>query len=293
MRKSMLACCKMYISESRNALALESIEKAAGMHPEAIIVNRFKDQSYNRVGYTLVSAFFRESPTQNCALREAVFSMAEAALQSIDLAKHIGSHPRLGVVDHICFHPLGEASLDQVSALAKSVAADIGSKLQVPTFLYGAAHEEERALDSIRRELGYFKSNLSFRHEFFEVKPDAGPSRLNPANGVVVVGATRWVQNYNVPIWCTNMEVARRIARRVSGRGGGLETVQALALAHGDGWVEVACNLLDPGKVWADQIQSEIQRMAAVEGIRVGQGYFTDFSEEKIVETYLKLISNE
>ncbi|XP_058087618.1 uncharacterized protein LOC131234579 isoform X3 [Magnolia sinica] len=195
MLREMLACCKLYISETRNAAALESIERASKLFPEAPIINKFQDESYNRVGYTLVSRF-PPDPSGPSSLRNAVFSMVEAALDAIDLELHSGTHPRLGVVDHICFHPLSQASLDQTAHLAKYVAADIGHKLRVltflygaaheqgrtldliqrgvtsrpmpletngqravPTFLYGAAHEQGRTLDSIRRELGYFKPN--------------------------------------------------------------------------------------------------------------------------------------
>ncbi|XP_022893299.1 formimidoyltransferase-cyclodeaminase-like isoform X2 [Olea europaea var. sylvestris] len=125
MLKQMLACCKVYISESRNRAALESIERAAKLFPEAPIVNKFEDETYNRVGYTLVSKL-----VPCCTLKSVVLEMVKAAFESIDLEMHIGTHPRLGVVDHICFHPLVGASLDDVAGTAKSLAADVGSRLQ-------------------------------------------------------------------------------------------------------------------------------------------------------------------
>ncbi|XP_038976965.1 glutamate formimidoyltransferase-like [Phoenix dactylifera] len=300
MLKSMLACCKLYISESRNSLALESIELAAKLYPEAVVINKFKDEAYNRVGYTLVSCFDTTSSPDVAPLKNAVLSMVKAAFETINLELHSGTHPRLGVVDHICFHPLVHGSLDKAAGIAKSVAADIGRKLQVPTFLYGAAHEGGRTLDSIRRELGYFKPNSAgnlwaggLRSEVLCLKPDAGPLQSAPAKGVVAIGATRWVDNYNVPIHSTDIKAAQRIARRLSERGGGLKSVQAMGLAHGEAMTEVACNLLDPSKVGADQVQIEVQRLASEEGLTAGQGYFTDFSQEKIVETYMRSIASD
>lgn len=168
----------------------------------------------------------------------------------------------------------------------------------MPTFLYGAAHQEGRKLDSIRRELGYFKPNSEGNQwaggpgsDSLPLKPDEGPSRATPAKGVMLVGATQWVDNYNVPIFTNDIAAVRKISKRVSGRGGGLPSVQAMALAHGEDIIEVACNLLEPSKVTADRVQLEIERLAAEEGITVGKGYFTDFSQEKIVEKYLKLSS--
>uniref|UniRef100_A0A0D9WL60 Formiminotransferase N-terminal subdomain domain-containing protein n=1 Tax=Leersia perrieri TaxID=77586 RepID=A0A0D9WL60_9ORYZ len=167
-RHTMLACCKLYISESRNAAALRAIDHA-GAGAGAVVVNRFTDDAYNRVGYTLVAPLLPSppspspspSPAPETPLRHAVFNMVKAALDSIDLAAHSGTHPRLGAVDHICFHPLANSSLPHVAHLAAAVAADIGDNLQVPTYLYGAAHGEGRTLASIRRQLGYFKPNFS------------------------------------------------------------------------------------------------------------------------------------
>lgn len=40
------------------------------------------------------------------------------------------------------------------------------------------------------------------------------------------------------------LPAAKRLARGVSERGAGLRLVESMALAHADGVVEVACNLL-------------------------------------------------
>ncbi|EAY99421.1 hypothetical protein OsI_21392 [Oryza sativa Indica Group] len=203
-RPTMLACCKLYISESRNAAALRAIEQAA-CGGGAVVVNRFTDDAYNR----------------------------------------------------------------------------------------------GRTLASIRRQLGYFKPNSSGDQwrgapetDALPVAPDAGPERSPRSKGVVVVGATGWVDNYNVPVRTGDVEAARRIARAVSERGGGLPSVQAMGLAHGGGVVEVACNLLDPARVGAEQVQGMVERLAAGEGLSVGKGYFTDYSQDKIVELYFKSAAN-
>lgn len=168
-------------------------------------------------------------------------------------------------------------------------------KPAVPTYLYGAAHKEGRLLDSIRRELGYFKPNLSGKQwsgglaaEALSLKPDEGPDEAVQAKGIVVIGATRWVDNYNIPILSTDIATVRKIAKRVSGRGGGLPSVQSMALVHGE-VIEVACNLLDPSKVGGDQVQLKVEQLALEEGVSVGNGYYTDLSREKIIESYLNM----
>ncbi|KAI3736195.1 hypothetical protein L6452_15732 [Arctium lappa] len=295
MLKSMFSCCKVYISETRNRSALESIERAAKLFPEAALVNKFEDETYNRVGYTLVSKLAPSSSSNSCPLKHAVFSMVKAAFEAIDFELHTGSHPRLGVVDHICFHPLASASLEQVAGTAKALSADIGSMLKVPTYTYGAAHNEQRSLDSIRRQLGYFKPNATgnqwsggSQSEVLPIEPDEGPAQAVQGKGVIVIGATRWVDNYNVPVLCSDIATVRRIAKRVSGRGGGLASVQSMALVHGD-VIEVACNLLEPSEVGGDQVQGAVELLGSQEGVTVGKGYFTDLSQEEIIQTYLKL----
>lgn len=134
----MLACCKVYISESRNRGALESIEKAAKLFPESPIINKFEDEIYNRVGYTLVSKISPNSSSGSCSLtlKNASFAMVKAAFETIDLQEHCGTHPRLGVVDHICFHPLGTTSLDMVADTAKTLAFEVGSNLKGLFFIF-------------------------------------------------------------------------------------------------------------------------------------------------------------
>ncbi|KAF8054674.1 hypothetical protein N665_1321s0020 [Sinapis alba] len=193
---------------------------------------------------------------------------------------HCGSHPRLGVVDHICFHPLSQTSIDQVSAVATSLAMDIGSILKIPTYLYGAAHEEHCTLGSIRRKLGYFKANKE-EHEWagglelevLPVKPDAGPQEVSNANGVVAVGACGWVSNYNVPVMSTDLKAVRRMARKVSERGGGLASAQTMALVHVPGVIEVACNLLNPSQVGGDEVQGLIERLGSLPDHSTIQGH--------------------
>ncbi|KAF8043259.1 hypothetical protein BT93_A1563 [Corymbia citriodora subsp. variegata] len=298
---SMLLCCKLFISESRNRAALDSIERAARLDPETIIVNKFEDRAYNRVRYTLVSYVVHDCTGQAVysPLQQTVMAMAEAAFEAINLELHSGAHPRLGVVDDIVFHPLARASLDEAAWLAKAVAADIGLKLQVPVFLYAAAHPTGKALDTIRRELGYFRPNFMGNQwagrampEVLPERPDEGPTHVSRARGISMIGARPWVALYNVPILSTDVSATRRIARMVSARGGGLPTVQTLGLVHGEDATEIACMLLEPNQIGADRVQNRIEMLAAQEGLDVERGYFTDFSPEMIIEKYVKLVSS-
>lgn len=155
MLKLMLACCKVYISESRNRAALESIEKAAKLFPEVPIVNKFEDEIYNRVGYTLVSKLYPNPSTESCPLKNASFAMVKAAFETIDLQQHCGTHPRLGVVDHVCFHPLAITSLELVASTAKSLAFEVGSNLQGLSFIFLVIHPLISDISVIKIEFWY------------------------------------------------------------------------------------------------------------------------------------------
>lgn len=136
-----LMCCKLWISESRNLAALESVEEAAKIRGESVtVVNRFLDPVYNRVAYTLVSHLNTSGAGAGdisaSPLMETVSAMVEAAYAGIDLRRHSGTHPRLGVVDHICFHPLAGADLDQAAHLAKLLSSAVGHRFQGNLSIY-------------------------------------------------------------------------------------------------------------------------------------------------------------
>lgn len=296
---SMLLCCKLYISEARNVEALDSIERAAKRDPETVIVNKFEDRAYNRVCYTLVSYIVHDST--GCPiyspLQQSVVAMAEAAYEATNLEQHLGTHPRLGVVDDILCHPLARASLDEAAWLAKKVAAEIGNRFQVPVYLYGAANPTGKALDTIRRELGYFRPNNGHhwvgwtQPQVLPEKPNEGPEVVTSARGISMIGARPWVAMYNIPVMSTDVSAARRIALMVSARGGGLPTVQTLGLVHGEDSTEIACMLLEPNQVGADRVQNHVEKLAAQEGLDVEEGYFTDIPPQMITERYRKLIN--
>ncbi|KAF2283177.1 hypothetical protein GH714_043507 [Hevea brasiliensis] len=120
--------------------------------------------------------------------------------------------------------------------------------------------------------------------EILPEMPNEGQQHVSRARGITMIGARPWVGLYNVPILSTDVSAARRIARLVSARGGGLPTVQTLGLVHGEDSTEIACMLLEPNQIGADRVQSRVEMLAAEEGLDVQKGYFTDFSPEMIVE---------
>lgn len=196
-----------------------------------------------------------------------------------------------------------DADADAAAAMrdAAALARDIGERLaggrwRLPVYLYGAAHPQGRRLADVRRSLGYFGANagggrawagaaIGGGGDLSGCPPDLGPSAATASAGVATVGAVPWVVNFNVPLSgggsgsgsgsggsSIDLAAARRVARAVSERGGGLAGVEAMALAHQGGVVEVACNVLAPAVSTPLAVQAAIEAAAAAEGLGVQRG---------------------
>lgn len=263
--------------------------------PRALLAHRFVDEPYNRCNLTLVSR-------HAAALAAATLALAREALRLVDLRTHTATHPRLGALDHVSVHPLladadaadverAAEGLAAAAALAGAIAQQLGEGLQLPSYLYGAAHADGRPLADLRRSLGYFKGaaascwqgplqlpaavSCSTAVAELPVPPDFGPRVASPAAGVCCVGAAPFITNYNVLLRTSDLATARRIAHALSERGGGLPAVQTMALAH-DAGVEVACNLLDGRRASPAGVLARLRELAAGEDVEVaGEGYIT------------------
>jgi len=171
-------------------------------------------------------------------------------------------HPRLGVVDHVAVQLLGdvdEAGRTAAAACANDIARS-AEALGVGVQRYGWASEDGVTLAELRRRAGYFR-----------------PGGDAIGHAACTVGASEPVLNYNlafaVPEDAEGAErvrrwLARSVGRGCSERGGGLEGVESATLHHGEGEVEVACNLTAVGRGGAGpadvmRLCSELHRGAA------------------------------
>jgi glutamate formiminotransferase len=287
----------VYVSEGQNLELLERSSRAGDCAaPAASVCHVFRDEKYHRTGFTIAGI----APAVSTAVR----SLTTEALEEIDLREHVRvTHPRIGSVDHIVFHPLaGSSDLELAAVTAIQLAQEVGIKCNVPVYLYGAAHKSRRQLADLRRSLGYFRgakdgvwsgapAPLSQLSQQQVPAPDYGSFDGFEKSGAICVGATPWVVNYNVPLITDDMDSARQIARMVSERGGGIPQVQAMALPHSHGVIEVACNLLNNVSATPAVVQAFIEEKAAGKGIEVRQGYSTGLDPEAILAGALERIN--
>lgn len=203
------------VSEGRDGAVLAALEHAAGES----LRDRHSDVFHNRSVFTLING----AP----ALLADVHSLISASLDRIDLSRHEGVHPRLGVVDVVPFVALAPEHFSDALRLRDATAAWIARSHMVPVFLYGPTTSGERTLPYVRA------------HAFVDLEPDLGPAMPDPRRGASAVGARPVLVAWNLWLRDAGLDEARRLARLARRPG-----VRALGLAVGD-QVQVSCNLVD------------------------------------------------
>lgn len=203
--------CVINISEGERPEVVRAIAASGGR----ALLDVHSDAHHHRSVLTLAG--------DRLAIEAAAQRVTRAAVERLDLARHSGAHPRIGVVDVVPFVPLAGSTMAEAVAARDEFARWAGDELGLPCFLYGP----ERSLPDIRRGA------------FTTLAPDTGPREPHPTAGAVAVGARPVLVAYNLWIDAT-VEEARRIASEIRG-----PALRALGLQVGPG-VQVSCNLIQP-----------------------------------------------
>ncbi|HLI86989.1 MAG TPA: glutamate formimidoyltransferase [Bryobacteraceae bacterium] len=217
--------CVPNFSEGRNPAVVASIAEAiesAG----AKILDRTLDHDHHRSVITFAA------PAEHAG--EAAFRAVRRAVESIDLRRHSGAHPRIGAADVVPFVPIRGATLEDCARIARETGRRIWEELRVPVYLYEAA--------ALRPEC----RNLADIRNGRVPDPDFGNIRLHPSAGAVVVGARKFLIAFNVNLASSDVDIARRIARAVRQSSGGLPYVKAMGvLLASRNLAQVSMNLTD------------------------------------------------
>ncbi len=225
------------ISEGRRLEVVDRLAGAVSSTPGVHLLDRTSDASHNRSVFTIAG------PPD--AVAAALERLVGAAIDEIDMEQHRGEHPRIGAVDVIPFVPLGETTMDECVALARSFGRRIAERYQLPVYLYeNAATRPDRVkLADVRRgQYEGLKAEIGQHGR----EPDFGPARMHPRAGAVAVGARPFLIAWNINLRTTDLELAKRIARRIRESGGGLPRVQANGFWIEElGLAQVSMNLLD------------------------------------------------
>ncbi len=223
----MIVECVPNFSEGRDPVIVSGIARAIAETRGVVLLDSTSDPDHHRTVLT-----FAGTPE---GVSNAALAAVRVAVGKIDLTRHTGVHPRVGVADVLPLVPIGGISLCECASLAQQVGERIWNELRVPVFLYEAAarRAECRRLESVRRIARG------------GAEPDIGQGR-HPTAGASVVGARKFLIAWNINLRSTDLDAAREVAREVRESGGGLPAVKALGLRlESRGEVQVSINLVD------------------------------------------------
>ncbi|MGA2513338.1 MAG: glutamate formimidoyltransferase [Candidatus Limnocylindrales bacterium] len=250
-------------SEGRRIEVVDELASAVESVPGAFLLDRTSDASHNRSVITLAG-----EPAPILEALERAFAVAVA---EIDMEKHVGEHPRIGAVDVVPFVPLEGATMGDCVDLARTFGSLVADRFDIPVYLYGEAAtspSRQRLADVRRGQYEGLKTQIGEPDR----RPDFGPVRLHATAGAVAVGARPFLIAYNINLESRDLELAKRIARRIRESGGGLPRVQANGF-----WIEelgraqVSMNLLDyrTTPIWL--AWESVRAQAAEAGVQVAE----------------------
>lgn len=209
-------------SEGRDAAKVGAIVAAIESVPGVAVLDREMDSDHHRSVITMAG--------EPEAVVEAAVRAAAKAVELIDLNQHVGVHPRIGALDVLPLVPISGVTMEECVGLARLAGARIAEELGVPIYLYERAATRPDRVDLADVRRSQFEK---LREEIITDPrryPDFGSPQLHPTAGAMAVGARMPLIACNVNLATDDLAIARRIARAVRGRDGGLRYVKALGL---------------------------------------------------------------
>ena len=261
-KSAMLVECVPNFSEGRKGETVARIARAIESVKGATVLNRHLDADHNRSVITFVA---EPEHVVDAALR-AVATAAEL----IDLREHAGEHPRIGATDVLPFIPVNGITMDECVTLAHHAGQRIWQELSIPVYFYerAALRPDRVKLENVRGQ--------GFEHLREEIKtnpdraPDVGEPKLHESAGAIAVGARPFLIAFNVNLRTNDVSIARRIARTVRERDGGLPFVKALGFElQSRGLVQVSMNLVDYKQTTIARAFAAVHHEATCLGIEI------------------------
>ncbi|MDT5294258.1 MAG: glutamate formiminotransferase / formiminotetrahydrofolate cyclodeaminase [Acidobacteriota bacterium] len=254
--------CVPNFSEGRKAEVVERLVEAVETVAGALVLGTHVDPDHNRSVVTFVA------PPR--AVVEAAVRVVARAAELIDLSLHAGQHPRMGACDVLPFVPVRGVTVEECVALAHEAGRRIWDELSIPVYFYESAamRPERRNLADVRR--GGFELLHRQIGSIAERAPDVGEPRVHPTAGACIVGVRPLLIAYNVTLKTGDLSIAKRIARTVRGRDGGLAHLKALGFELASrGVVQVSMNLTSYEQTNLHQAFEAVRREAEALGVEI------------------------
>ncbi|UCC33202.1 MAG: glutamate formimidoyltransferase [Candidatus Bathyarchaeota archaeon] len=211
--------CIPNFSTSDSRIVKEILDEVEGIERTHMLDHTYDDY-YNRLVVSYVGN--RDS------VLLATLNAAKKAIKLIDMNNHRGQHPRIGAVDVVPFIPIRNVKIEDCVQLAREFGRTLAEDCGVPIYLYGeaSAKPERNDLDWVRR--GEYEK-LEDMMKKPERKPDFGPVSPHPTAGATITGARHVMVGFNVNLGTSDMTIARKIAKAMHAKKGGLAYVKAMA----------------------------------------------------------------
>jgi len=229
--------CVPNFSEGRDLGKIERIVNVFRAKENVKLLDYSNDKDHNRMVVTITG--------EPEAVKNSIIEAVGVAIETIDLTKHKGQHPRIGAADVIPFIPIKNMTVEEADALAKEVGKTLAEKYALPVYFYekSASAQHRQNLAAIRK--GEFEG-LVEKMKLPEWKPDCGPNEPHPTAGATVVGARMPLIAFNVNLNTTHFEIADKIAKKIRFIGGGLRYCKAMGVDLKEkGLMQVSMNLTD------------------------------------------------
>jgi glutamate formiminotransferase len=197
----------------------------------------------------------------------ANMALLKAALPVIDIGRHAGVHPRLGILDVLPIIPVLKATMAEAVDLARELGRWIETELAIPVYLYewAAIHPEYRNLADVRRLKRY--------------------NMHHPTAGAVCVGARDYLVAYNINLQTADIEIAKEIAAQLREANGGLPGVKAIGLyLKSTAAAQVSMNLVDPLVTTPAMVKAKVIALAAEYGVAIRNEEYIGLTPEIVLQ---------
>lgn len=214
--------CIPNFSEGRDADKIELLLSAIASVPGVVVLDGEMDGDHHRSVITMAG--------EPSAIIEAAVRAASTAVELIDLNHHVGAHPRIGALDVLPIVPIKGVTMEECVEISRVVGKRIADELNIPVYLYehSATRPDRVDLANIRR--GEFEKLRDEIETDPERAPDFGRPRIHPTAGATAIGARFPLIAYNINLATDDLSIAKKIAKAVRGRDGGLRYVKALGM---------------------------------------------------------------
>jgi len=246
-------------SEGRDLGIVKEIRDAIASVPGVLLLGCESDSDHNRSVITVAG------PAE--AIGEGIVRGAIVAAQRIDLSKQTGVHPRIGAADVIPFVPLAGSTMDECVTIARRAARELWQRAQLPSYFYEFAAEPPKQLEQVRK--GGFEALIQ---STAGREPDTGGPGVHPTAGASAIGARRLLIACNVNLATRDLDLAKRIARKIRASSGGFPYVKALGFDLASrGLVQVSLNLTHHEVSPLHTVYEAIRNEAQQAGVEVAE----------------------